>query len=108
MVQLADNAVTHTHDGDEIHFGSALSRRPGVVVDHRPRTRLRPDDARVFFDRFTRGSGARRGQRGGAGLGLAIVRAIAEAHHGEAKLVSPPGQGATFGIELPAHRGGVM
>lgn len=108
MVQLADNAVTHTHDGDEIHFGSALSggRTSLWITDHGPG--VRPDDARAIFDRFTRGSGARRGQRGGAGLGLAIVRAIAEAHHGEAKLVSQPGQGATFGIELPAHRGGVM
>jgi signal transduction histidine kinase len=42
------------------------------------------------------------GHRPGAGLGLAIVRAIAEAHRGVVRLSSEPGHGATFGIELPA------
>ncbi len=43
--------------------------------------------------------------RPGAGLGLAIVRSIAEAHHGTAWLRSTQGEGATFGISIPAPDG---
>jgi two-component system phosphate regulon sensor histidine kinase PhoR len=39
---------------------------------------------------------------GSAGLGLAIVRHIAEAHHGSVGLTSEPGAGSTFWIEVPA------
>lgn len=105
MVQLADNAVKHTGDGTEIRFGSALKdgRVSFWITDHGPG--VRTEDAEVIFDRFARGSGtAKPGNRSGAGLGLAIVRAIAETHRGDVHLVSAPGQGATFGIELPATR----
>ncbi|HEX2130023.1 MAG TPA: ATP-binding protein [Actinophytocola sp.] len=99
MVQLAHNAVQHTGPGDRIMVGSA--RTGGLVsfwvTDTGPG--VTPAEVEVIFDRFTRGGG--RGHRGGAGLGLAIVRAIAEAHHGTVKVLSTPGSGATFGIELP-------
>ena len=100
MVQLAHNAVQHTGDGDRILVGSAY--RDGLVsfwvTDTGPG--VPQADQQKIFDRFTRGTTP--GHRSGAGLGLAIVRAIAEAHHGRALVLSTPGQGATFGIELPA------
>ena len=49
--------------------------------------------------RFARGQGARR--RDGAGLGLAIVRAIAQAHGGHVELASEVGKGSTFTVVLP-------
>lgn len=39
----------------------------------------------------------------GTGLGLAVVRAVAEAHHGSVWVESPPGQGACFGLRLPCQ-----
>ena len=57
------------------------------------------DQARIF-DRFTRGPGRSRRYRGG-GLGLAIVRAIAEAHGGRVELDSRLGEGSTFTIVIP-------
>ncbi len=39
----------------------------------------------------------------GTGLGLAVVRAVAEAHHGSVWVESPPGQGACFGMRLPCQ-----
>lgn len=104
MVQLAHNAVQHTADGQEIRFGSAIDdgKVSFWVTDQGPG--VTPADARIIFQRFARGAGtARPAGRSGAGLGLAIVGAIAEAHHGEVRLLSTPGAGATFGIELPAH-----
>jgi signal transduction histidine kinase len=102
VVQLAQNAVQHTSTGDRVLVGSALldGHVSFWVTDHGPG--VSPEDVEVIFNRFARGStdGAA-AHRAGAGLGLAIVRAIAEAHGGVVKLVSTPGEGATFGIELP-------
>ncbi|MGH8574693.1 MAG: sensor histidine kinase, partial [Gammaproteobacteria bacterium] len=105
VVQLAQNAVQHTRDGAEIRLGSALA--DGVtsfwITDSGPG--VPPQDRDTIFERFRRGSaGGGQSHRTGAGLGLAIVTAIAEAHGGTARLVSTPGSGASFGIELPAER----
>jgi signal transduction histidine kinase len=56
------------------------------------------DRARIF-DRFERGSAAR--NFGGLGLGLWIARQVVEAHGGRIFAESPPGEGATFHVELP-------
>jgi signal transduction histidine kinase len=54
------------------------------------------------FDRFYKGESAR--ARPGAGLGLYLVRMIAEAHGGDAALASKPGRGSSFTIRLPLTR----
>jgi signal transduction histidine kinase len=109
MVQLAANAVGHTQDGSRIRLGSTFhddgdARRLSLwIADDGPG--VRPEDAPVIFDRFQRGSPADRtspAARSGAGLGLAIVRAIADAHGGSAWVRSVHGEGATFGLDLPA------
>ncbi|TCN58015.1 signal transduction histidine kinase [Rhodococcus sp. SMB37] len=112
-LQLATNAVSHTRDGDVIQLGSAF-----VVDDDRRLFRVwvrdtgpgvAPEDASRIFERFRRGNptpadvGGPAPERGGAGLGLAIVRAITDAHHGSVWVDSTPGEGATFGIDLPVH-----
>lgn len=55
-----------------------------------------------LFDRFSRGERQGNARPAGAGLGLSIVRAIAEAHGGRAYVDSTTGLGSLFGIELPA------
>jgi len=63
------------------------------------------------FDRFYRGSAARRGVPGGAGLGLAIVASLVEAMGGTIAVTSIEGTGTTFSIRLPAdgeRRHGVL
>jgi two-component system OmpR family sensor kinase len=97
---LAQNAVQHTDDGDRIWLGSAVD---GVDVrlwvrDSGPG--VSQEDAARIFERFAR-AGASRWYSEGAGLGLAIVRAIAEAHGGRVELSSRPGAGATFTVVIP-------
>ena len=98
---LAQNAVQHTADGDPIWIGSAVDGGGGQPVGarQRPGDRRARDQARIF-ERFARASASRRRSEG-AGLGLSIVRAIAEAHGGRVELASRPGAGATFTVVLP-------
>ncbi len=64
---------------------------------------IAPGDQEMVFQRFWRGrAGEAAGERR-SGLGLTIVRQIAEAHGGEVKLVSAPGVGSTFAIWLPGR-----
>jgi signal transduction histidine kinase len=102
VVQLAQNAATHTPEDVAVELGSSV--RDGEarfwVRDCGPGVPL-TDQARIF-DRFARGVRGRRGE--GTGLGLAIVRAIAEAHHGRVELVSSPGHGSTFAVVVPTDQ----
>ena len=99
MMNLARNAAEHTAGGDTITLGSALrdGRAELWVSDSGPG--VDPDERERIFERFARGRGARRSE--GAGLGLAIVRAVAEAHGGHVTLTDSATGGARFTIELP-------
>jgi two-component system, OmpR family, sensor kinase len=100
LIQLAQNAAAHTADSDPITLGSKL--RNGElrlwVSDTGPGIPREEQD--LIFRRFSRGRGGRRSSES-AGLGLAIVRVIAEAHHGRVEVESRPGEGATFTVVIP-------
>ncbi|WP_208607267.1 sensor histidine kinase [Streptomyces curacoi] len=100
LVQLAQNAVQHTTPGQTVRIGSRAvgGQLELYVADSGPG--VQPQDAEIIFERFRRGT-ARRGARGsGAGLGLSIVKAIAEGHGGQVRLDDTPGGGATFTLVL--------
>ncbi|MFE3069763.1 ATP-binding protein [Streptomyces sp. NPDC059247] len=97
MVQLAQNAVQHTVPGARISIGSRTTagRIELYVADRGPG--VQEADAEVIFERFRRGTARRGARTSGAGLGLAIVRAIAEGHRGgRVELRPTEGGGATF------------
>jgi two-component system, OmpR family, sensor histidine kinase KdpD len=58
----------------------------------------------LIFEKFYRGRTLAHRQPG-TGMGLAISRAIVEAHHGTIRVLSAPGEGSTFTVELPVWRG---
>ena len=60
-----------------------------------------PDQRAAVFDRFRRLDGGRARDAGGAGLGLAIVQAIAHAHGGRVWADAAPSGGARFVLEIP-------
>jgi two-component system OmpR family sensor kinase len=101
IMNLSQNAVTHTMAGDAVELGSKLQNGqvrlwvkdtgPGVP-EH--------EQARIF-ERFVRLDRAPAGE--GAGLGLAITQAVAEAHGGRVELESRPGEGARFTVAIPTE-----
>jgi signal transduction histidine kinase len=98
---LVENAVKHTRPNDEIRLSS---RRRGdqvaiTVVDSG--AGMPADRLAAIFERFTRLDKARTRDRGGVGLGLAIVQAIARAHGGTVQVRSALGAGSTFELALP-------
>lgn len=100
-MNLARNASQHTEQGDTI---TVFSRLGGDTLELGVADRgegVAPADRERVFERFARGSSARRTDADGAGLGLAITAAIATAHDGRVRLDDTPGNGATFVIEVP-------
>jgi signal transduction histidine kinase len=99
-VQLAANAASHTGEGDTIGLGSAVAGEEIRFWVRDEGSGVAVVDQAAIFERFARGSGDR---SGGAGLGLSIVRAIAEAHGGRVELESAPGAGALFTVIVPVE-----
>lgn len=102
VMNLARNAVEQTTEGDRITLGSELSGGWVRLWVRDSGPGVSPADAERIFERFSRAQRAPRRSEG-AGLGLAIVRSIAEAHGGRVTLDSPPGSGALFTIVIPAE-----
>ncbi len=75
-----------------------------AVVDHGPG--VPPELRDRVFERFVRADDSRARSSGGAGLGLAIVAGVAEAHGGGVELTDTPGGGATFTLRLPLRQPG--
>ena len=102
---LVDNALRHTPTGGEVRLGGKLVDRTWqlVVADSGPGV---PDAARAsIFERFSRADQARTREAGGAGLGLALCKAIAELHQGSISLDQAGGGGARFIVVLPVAPG---
>ena len=100
VANLLSNAARHTPPGTTI-TASARPDAAGVLVSvHDDGPGLAPDLVPGAFDRFTRGDSSRTRASGGAGLGLSLVRAIAEAHGGTVAVDSRPGDTA-FTVRLP-------
>lgn len=95
LVQLATNAVQHTGDGDAVWFGGRLEHGSMRMWMRDSGPGFAEADRHRAFDRFARGDERRSSD--GAGLGLSIVRAIAVAHGGTARVTT----GSTVELVLP-------
>jgi signal transduction histidine kinase len=99
---LIENAVSHTDLDGRIELSA---RREGEQISFIVRdwgTGIPADEIGQIFDRFTRVGTGRSRETGGFGLGLAVVKAIAEAHHGSVTVQSSVGKGSAFELRLPA------
>jgi heavy metal sensor kinase len=102
ILNLIDNAVRHTPEGGKVlvKLETAGSELRIQVAD--TGIGIPPESGPHIFERFYRGDQARSRQNGGFGLGLSIVKWIAESHQGEVDFTSEPGEGTTFTVLL--HR----
>jgi two-component system, OmpR family, sensor histidine kinase BaeS len=102
---LLDNALRHTPRGGRVDIAATANHGDlmitvtddgdGIVAEHLPHV----------FERFYRVDAARDREHGGAGIGLAIAKALVEAHHGSITASSRgPGTGTTFTVTLPVRR----
>ncbi|MFI8519990.1 sensor histidine kinase [Streptomyces sp. NPDC085481] len=108
---LVSNAVRHTPRGGRVELRAFGERVDGcgdgplsdVVVEVADTgSGIAADDLPYVFDRFWRAERSRNRRTGGSGLGLSIVRKLAEAHGGSATAASTEGVGSTFTLRLPA------
>lgn len=101
LINLTENAVKYNYEGGKVFIKAErlpdnmlrLSVRdtgPGIPREHQDRV----------FERFYRVDSSRSRELGGTGLGLSIVKHIAQLYGGTARVVSQPGEGATFIVDL--------
>ncbi len=107
---LIDNALRHGGDGHYLEIGMADKRgnaedmAENAVIWVKDRGKgVSPADQQLIFERFLQGDVSR---KEGLGLGLAIVREIADAHRGSIRLESEPWRETAFYLELPASSEG--
>ena len=100
-MNLLDNARRHTPPGGEVTVSLHRDGREAVVTVRDTGEGIPAEDLPRIWERLYRVDKSRSRARGGAGLGLAIVRRIVELHGGRVEAESEPGQGATFRVRLP-------
>jgi len=98
---LLENAIAHTAADDLIELSTRRENGHVILSVADSGCCIPAADLERIFLRFARADQNRSREGGGFGLGLAIVQAIAEAHHGSARASSTPGQGSVFEVLLP-------
>ena len=101
LVQLLENAAKYSPPGSAIHIAAErkLDKVITSVADHGPG--IDDFEQALIFDKFYRGHDQRL-QVQGTGMGLAIAKAIVEAHGGTIGVTSQLGRGSVFFFSLPA------
>ncbi|TDD98211.1 sensor histidine kinase [Jiangella asiatica] len=102
---LVDNAVRYNEPGGWVRVttGVEAGTEPAVVLRVANTGRLvAPEDAAGLLEPFVHGESHRTRTDGGVGLGLSIVRAIVEAHHGEITVAARPAGGLDITVSLPS------
>jgi signal transduction histidine kinase len=103
LLILLDNALGHTPTGGRVRLDAAPAGRRVRLVVEDTGAGIAPADLPRVFEPFHRSEQTRADGRDGCGLGLAIARALIEAHDGTIALSSQPGRGTRAEVVLPGY-----
>jgi two-component system, OmpR family, phosphate regulon sensor histidine kinase PhoR len=101
FLNLVDNAIKYASGGKKIEVGVRREAGRVVISVHDFGPGIEADEQERIFERFYRARSVRLKPIRGSGIGLALVKHIAEAHGGGVTVDSAPGQGATFRLWIP-------
>jgi len=101
LTNLLSNAIDYNHAGGEIRVTTKHLNGAAMLIIHNTGPDIPTDDLPRIFERFHRTDRARTGTAGHSGLGLAITKAIVQAHGGSIQAASEPGRGTTISVTLP-------
>jgi signal transduction histidine kinase len=99
FANLLDNALKYTPEGGHVRLSCAVESGRVTVRVRDTGMGVPPHEQPRIWERLYRGDKSR-SQRG-LGLGLSLVKAIVEAHHGEVLVQSKPGEGSEFIVNIP-------
>lgn len=107
LLNLLDNALKYgATKGDEVKVTLTLADNALLLGVSDPGPGIPPDEVQQIFERFSRGKSARSMGQRGSGIGLSLVKHIAESHGGRVSVESELGKGATFEVSIPARSSG--
>jgi two-component system OmpR family sensor kinase len=108
VLNLVDNAIRYTPPDGWVELSTSYDTQSATArIDVSDTgSGIAPEDQAQIFERFYRADPARTRANGNTGLGLAIARAIVQAHGGTIGVQSVPGAGARFTVTLPANSPG--
>jgi signal transduction histidine kinase len=101
LANLVDNSLKYLGDGRSVLLSAELTEREVLLQVTDDGIGIVPEDLPRIWDRLFRADRSRSAP--GMGLGLSLVKAIAEAHDGRAEASSTPGHGSVFLLRLPRH-----
>jgi signal transduction histidine kinase len=101
VMNLAANAVKYTPAGGHLRLGLAWGETTYRIEVKDDGPGIAEEDQKRLFTKFFRVENSLNRDIGGTGLGLALVRQIAQVHQGQVGLQSTPGQGSLFHLDLP-------
>lgn len=103
VIALLDNALKYTPYEGTITLSLTQENGYALLTVKDTGIGISREDIPHIFGRFYRADRARTRNRGGSGLGLSIVQAIAQAHQGNVVVESVPGKGSIFTVKLPIY-----
>ena len=101
FTNLIDNAVRHTPEGGAINVRAQTQNGVVRVAVHNTGSYIPPEELSRVFERFFQLDRNRSSGVGGAGLGLAIVSEVVQAHQGDVRATSDRDEGTEFVVTLP-------
>lgn len=101
ILNVVQNALDHTPPGGQVQVSVISEPHSLKLIIQDSGNGIPPADLPFIFERFYKADKTRESGRGGAGLGLAIVREIVQRHQGSIHVDSVVGQGTTIHMEFP-------